>query len=115
MMRPKTFPTLLVLMGSMDCLTTVIGILYFGAVELNPLLVGVVSTNLPLFAALKLSTTFFICLIFFQAEKILMKSQDKTAKSFTATHKFLKIAYIGVIIFLFVTVANNVFVLLNAL
>jgi len=44
-----------------------------------------------------------------------MKSQDKTAKSFTATHKFLKIAYIGVIIFLFVTVANNVIVLLNAL
>ena len=114
MMRNKTFPTLLVLMGSMDCLTTVIGILYFGAVELNPLIAGVVSTNLTAFAVLKLTSTFFVCLIFYQAEKILMKSQDKTAKSVTATHKLLKIAYAGIIIFLFVTVANNVIVLLNA-
>jgi hypothetical protein len=44
----KSYPTmLLALMGSMDCFTTVIGILYFGAVELNPFIAGVISTNYP--------------------------------------------------------------------
>ncbi|MCW4019394.1 MAG: DUF5658 family protein [Candidatus Bathyarchaeota archaeon] len=116
MMKMKSYPTmLLALMGSMDCLTTVIGILYFGAVELNPFIAGVISTNLPAFIVLKLTTTLFVCLIFVQAEKILMKTQNKTTKAFTWTHRLLKVAYIGVIAFLVVVVANNLLVLANAL
>ena len=105
---------LLVLMGSMDCLTTVIGILYFGAVELNPVIAGVVSMNLPAFVVLKLTTTAFVCLVFVRAEKILMSAENKTAKAFNYTHKMLKFANIGIIVFLVVVVANNLFVLANA-
>ena len=116
MMKIRTYPTLLLaLMGSMDCITTVIGILYFGAVELNPFIAGVVSTNLPAFVVLKLTTTVSVCLIFVQAEKILMKTRDKSTKAFSWTHKLLKVAYAGVIVFLVVVVVNNAIVLANAI
>jgi len=41
----------LVFMGSIDCLTTVVGVLYFRAkkVELNPIIAGIVNTSLPAF------------------------------------------------------------------
>jgi len=116
MMKTRTYLTLLLaLMGSIDCVTTVIGILYFGAVELNPFISGIVSTNLPAFVALKLTSTVFVCLIFVQAEKILLKTKDKTTKAFTWTRILLKIAYAGLIVFLIVIVANNAIVLMNAL
>ncbi len=104
-MKIKSYSTfLLALMGSMDCFTTVIGILYFGAVELNPFIAGVVSTNIPAFVVLKLTTTVFVCLIFVQAEKILMKTQDKTTRAVKWTHRLLKTAYLGVIVFLVIDV-----------
>jgi hypothetical protein len=116
MMKIKSYSTLLLaLMGSMDCFTTVIGILYFGAVELNPFIAGVVSTNIPAFVVLKLITTVFVCLIFVQAEKILLKTQDKTTRTFKWTYRILKTAYIGVIAFMVIVVVNNLFVLISAL
>jgi hypothetical protein len=111
----RIYPTLLIaIMGSMDCLTTVVGILYFGAVELNPFIAGVVSTNLPAFIVLKLITTVFICLVFVQAEKILMKTKNKSTKAFSWTQKLLKLASAGIIAFLIIVVANNLIVLFNA-
>jgi hypothetical protein len=111
----RAYPTLLlVLMGTFDCITTVIGTLYFGAVELNPVIAGVVTSNIAAFVALKLATTVMVCLIFLQAEKILMKTQDKSSKAFSRTQKMLKVAYAGVIVFLVVVVANNIMVLVNA-
>jgi hypothetical protein len=116
MIKMRGYPTLLlVLMCSMDCITTVIGILYFGAVELNPLMSGIVSTSLPAFVVLKLSTTLFVCIIFVKAEKLLMTTPNKTTKAFSLTNKFLKVSYAGVIVFLFVVVANNAIVLANAI
>jgi hypothetical protein len=112
--RVKTYPSLLlVLMGSMDLFTTVIGILYFGAVECNPVLAGIVSTNLPVFAVLKLTTSIFVGLIFHQAKKILMRSNDKTSKSFKRTSYLFKAAYIGIVAFLVAVVVNNFLVLAN--
>ncbi len=112
MMTAKAYPTfLLALMGSMDCLTTVIGILYFGAVELNPLLAGVASSNLPAFVVLKLATTVLVCAVFVQAEKMLMKSKDKTTKAFSFAHKMLRVSNVGVIGFLVIVVSNNLLVL----
>ena len=46
---------LLVLMGSIDCLTTVIGVMYSGAVELNPFMAGVVNTGIGAFLAIKIA------------------------------------------------------------
>ena len=104
---------LLIVMGSMDCFTTVIGILYFGAVELNPFIAGVVHTNLPAFVTLKLTTTVLVCLSFVQAEKILMKAESKTTKAYNYANKLLKLANMSIIAFLIVVVTNNLIVLLS--
>ena len=115
MMRIRGYPTLLLaFMGSMDCLTTVIGVLYFGAIESNPLIAGVASYSLPAFVVLKMTATLFSCLIFVQAEKILMQSKDKSNSSISRTQTFLKVARGAVVAFLFVVVANNVLVLASA-
>ena len=115
MIRIRGYQTLLlVLMGSIDCLTTVIGVLYFGAVELNPLIAGVVSMNLPAFIILKLTATVFVYLIFNRAEKILITAENKTARAFNYTHKLLNLTKMGIIAFLIVVVANNIIVLVNS-
>ena len=112
MIKVRAYPTLLlVLMGSLDCVTTVIGILYFGAVELNPLLSGIVSTDIAGFVVLKLATTIFVCLIFIEAEKILMHTANRKTRTFAWTKNLLKVSTAGVIIFLGVVVANNFIVL----
>lgn len=115
-LKVNTFPSLMVLlMGSMDCITTTIGILYFGAIECNPLMSGLISTSISAFIALKLAATVLIGLTFVQADKILMKSQNKTSKTFTATKKLLKVASFGVVGFLIITVINNLAILTQAL
>jgi hypothetical protein len=116
MMRIRAYPTLLLaFMGFMDCLTAVIGIGYYGAAEYNPLLAGVISSSMPAFVAIKLAATVLVCVIFIQAEKILMQAQDKSSKGFSRTQKLLKLANAGVIAFLFIVVANNILVLASIL
>ena len=49
-LKADVFPSfLIVLMGSIDAITTVIGVLYFGASELNPFMTGIVNTNIAAF------------------------------------------------------------------
>jgi hypothetical protein len=102
---------ILVLMGSIDCITTVIGVLYFGAVELNPVLAGVVG-NIPLFMVLKLSATFCIGGTYILAKKILNSASDKTTRSFRVSNIAMKAVYAGLVIFLVTVVVNNFTVLL---
>lgn len=114
-LRVKAVPSLLlVVMGSMDCLTTVVGILYFGAVELNPFIAGVVSTNLVAFTVLKLTTSVFVGLIFHHAEKILMRTSDKNSSAFKRTRYLLRATYVGIVAFLVIVVVNNFMVLASA-
>jgi hypothetical protein len=108
-LRIKVVPSLaIILMGSIDCLTTIIGILYFGAVESNPFLAGITMISLPAFAVIKLAATIFAVLLLSLAEKILMKAQDKNSKAFVRTRSVLKGAYMAVAIFLLITVLNNI-------
>jgi hypothetical protein len=103
---------LLVLMGTIDCITTVIGVAYYGAVEVNPIMAGVVS-NVPLFMVLKLVATFCIggtCLL---AGKILNSAQDKTTRSFRFGSIGMKVTYMGLVAFMAVVVLNNFMVLLS--
>jgi hypothetical protein len=114
MYHPKTAMLpgmLLVLMGSMDCLTTVFGTLYCGATEMNPMLAGVVG-NVPLFMALKLTATVFIAGTYVLSAKILNTMQDKTARSYRFGSAVIKVIYMGLVAFLVVVVANNVMVIL---
>jgi hypothetical protein len=102
-------------MGSVDLLTTAIGILYFGAVECNPFLAGITMTNLQAFAIIKLAATVFAVLLFSIAEKILMKAQDKNSKAFVRTRYLLRGAYMAVVVFLLVTVLNNIIVIVRTI
>jgi hypothetical protein len=112
----KAFPSLLiVLLGTIDCATTIIGILYFGAVEQNPVMSGVVGASLGAFTMLKMGTTLAVGLIFFQVDKILMKTPDKNSKSFIWTNRLLKVSLVGVGAFFSIVVLNNIIVLMNAI
>ncbi len=110
-----TASIMLILMGSMDCLTTVIGTLYFGTQELNPLIAGLVNTNLPAFVVLKLAVTISVGVIFVWAEKALMHNSDVRDRSFRLAHATLRVASAGIVVFLILVVANNILVLLRTL
>jgi hypothetical protein len=111
----RRFPSsALIMAGSMDWLTTVVGLNYFGAVEANPFIAGIASQNLLAFTAIKLLTTAIVGLIFYQADKCLLQTEDKTTKSFKWTRLILKMAYVGAVAMLIVAVLNNLLILLHA-
>ncbi|MGF3523218.1 MAG: DUF5658 family protein [Candidatus Bathyarchaeia archaeon] len=112
MLQLRTHPSVvLVAMGSMDLLTTMVGVVYFGAVECNPLLAGILSTNLTSFIALKAAATVFAGLLFYQAGKLLTKTQNKTAKAYRVTQRLLRAAYLGIAGFMLTVLVNNMLVL----
>jgi hypothetical protein len=113
-MQTKTASSLLVLMGSLDWLTTIVGIICFGAVEGNPFLAGLANTNLPAFTAIKLGTAFFVGFLFYQADKTLNQTENKSSKGFVLTRHVLKGAYLASVIFLLFAVLNNVLSVVNA-
>jgi hypothetical protein len=104
---------LLIFMGSMDCLTTVIGTVYYGTQELNPLIAGLVNTNILAFVVLKLAVTFSVGIIFVLAEKALKNPNNAHDNSFKVAYITLKVASIGIVLFLFLVVMNNIIVLLQ--
>jgi hypothetical protein len=62
------FCTTLILIGSIDWLTTTIGVVFFGATETNPLLAGLTQSNMLIFSAVKLSAVILAGLVFYKAE-----------------------------------------------
>ncbi len=102
-------------MGSMDWLTTVVGINYFGAVEANPFIANIAHQSLPAFTVVKLFTTLIVGLVFYQANKCLLKTSDKTTRSFKWTRLILRTAYIGATAMLLVAVINNLLIVIQAI
>jgi len=100
-------------MGTLDCLTTVVGTVYYNTKELNPLISGLVATNLPGFVAVKLAVTILVGVTFVLVEKMLRKNADTKDRSLRIAQNTLKAASVGLIGFLTVVVANNVLVLLQ--
>src|SRR5665648_418158 len=110
-LKSEVFPSfILILMGSIDCLTTVIGVLYFGAAELNPLMAGIVSTNIVAFLALKISATFLIGFTYILAKRSLNRTPNKESKSFKYSNRLMKVAYSGLMTFLLIVIINNLIV-----
>lgn len=100
-------------MGTLDCLTTVVGTMYFGTKELNPIISGLLTTNLSC-VVVKLAVTVFVAVTFVLLEKILLKNAGIKDMSFRIAHNTLRAAYVGIICFLIVVVTNNIWVLLLA-
>lgn len=103
---------MLVLMGSMDCLTTVVGTVYFGAQELNPLVAGLIYTDLHAFVFVKLAVTVGVAAVFVWIERTLRRTAAYD-KSFSVVHRTFKVTSIVMVAFLSIVVANNVIVLLR--
>ena len=101
----------LVLMGSMDWLTTIIGILYFGAVEVNPFFVELTRTNLVAFTVIKLTTAMFVGLWFYLGERMLLRLKDKNSKSFLCARITLRGGYVVMTAILLSAVLNNLIVI----
>jgi hypothetical protein len=104
---------MLVFMGSMDCLTTVIGTAYYGTQELNPLIADLVHSNLPAFVVLKLAITVSVGIIFVLAERALKSTENANDRSFKVAYTTLRVASVGIVVFLSVVVLNNIIVLLR--
>ena len=112
MLKKEAIPCfLLILMGTIDCLTTVIGVLYSGATELNPFMAGIVSTNIGAFLIVKIAATILIASTYFLANRTLRKTPNKNSRSFKLSNKLVKVAYVGIMVFMFIVVANNFLVL----
>ena len=94
-------------MGLIDWLTTVMGVTYFGAKEINPLISGLTSSNMMLFSALKLFAVAITGLAFHKAATI-SKIGD-----FHLTKKFLTGSYTVTLLVLSIIVANNMIILLK--
>jgi uncharacterized membrane protein len=104
---------LLVILGILDCLTTMIGVQWLGTTEKNPIMATLVNTNLAAFAAVKIAATIFVAFTYLLANRILMKTKEKNSKSFVFTSKFMKIAYLGITAFLVTVIANNLIILMG--
>ncbi len=114
MLKSQIIPSvLLVIMGIIDCITTVIGILYQGDTELNPFMTGIVSTNIGAFLIVKLAATMIAAFSFVIANKTLMKTQNKGTKTFIYSSKLIKIASVGVLVFLAIVITNNLLILIR--
>ena len=114
MLRKEIIPSLLViLMGSIDAVTTVIGVFYSGDKELNPLMASIVSTSIGAFLLVKIGATIFIALTYIFARRLLMRMPDRNGRAFRYSFKFLTFAYAGLLCYLFLAVANNLLVLIR--
>lgn len=107
-MQIRTAPSLLVLMESLDWLTTIVGITYFGAVEANPFIAGLARTNLYLFTFIKLGTAFFVGYLFYQADKTLNHVAAQGSKTTKRVRLLLKTTYFVALAFLLFAVLNNI-------
>jgi len=100
-------------MGTIDCATTILGVVYSGAKELNPLMAGVISSNVGAFLAVKIGATVTIALTYILARYVLMHMPDKSSKAFTYSFKILTVGYAGIIALLTLAVANNLLILIR--
>jgi hypothetical protein len=93
----------IILIGTLDWLTTVVGAVFFGAVETNPLLASLTESNMLLFSAVKLSAITLTGLLFYKAE-----TKTKLTSEFSPfAKKFLNSGYIISLFTLMAVVLNN--------
>ncbi len=100
------FFSALVLIGFSDWLTTILGVTFFGAQETNPLLLGLVNSNMVLFSAVKLCAVVGAGLAFYKAVGL------SKGLNWNVTNRFLDVSYSAAFLFLSFVVVNNLNVLL---
>ena len=99
----------IILLGSLDWLTTLIGTLFFGSTEINPFLAGITRSSPFIFSLVKLSAVVLAGCAFYKAEAI----NETTIKRWTHTKNLLYAAFSLTSIALTAVAANNMMVLLR--
>ena len=104
------FAFALILMGTLDWVTTVTGTLWFGAVEVNPLFAGLTQTNILLFSVVKLAAVVLTGCLFYKADKIVevVKSNSHLGK------RVLESGYVISLMALTFAVTNNMITVASA-
>ncbi len=103
---------LLLLLGYIDCLTTVIGTTFLGCIELNPLIHGLVHSNIAAFVLIKLVSSIVVAGTIILTDNIL--GRYRWASSFVLiAQKAIRVAYTGMLVFIFLVVINNVFIIIK--
>lgn len=98
-------------MGFLDWLTTILGVLYFGAVEINPLFAGITDSNILVYSGIKLSTAVLIGFLFYKGYAI-----EKTPGINSHLGKlFIGSGYFVSLMALTVVVANNIIAVIRVL
>lgn len=97
-------------MGSLDWLTTIVGIVCFGAVESNPFLSQLATTNLLGFTVIKLGVAFFVGVLFYLADKFLSRAENPNSENAKLVRLILRSAYVASMVFMFFAVLNNVWI-----
>ncbi len=100
------FFSALILIGLSDWLTTIVGVSFFGAQETNPLLMGLVSSNMVLFSAVKLCAVVGAGLAFYKAVGL------SKGLNWNVTNRFLDVSYLATFFLLVGVVINNLNVIL---
>jgi hypothetical protein len=85
------FCSALILMGILDWLTTVTGILCFGAMEINPLFAGLTKVNILVYSEIKLSIVVLTGFLFYKADKIekMLRGNSHLGKRFLESGYFV--------------------------
>ena len=97
------FFSAITLMGFLDWLTTVTGIVFFGATEVNPLLSGVARSSIVLFSTVKLAAVVLAGFAFYKAVAL----SRPAAKDWHFTNRFLNGGCSLTVLVLTAVVANN--------
>jgi hypothetical protein len=98
-------------MGFLDWLTTVLGVLYFGAVEINPLFAGIIDSNILVFSGIKLAAAVLIGFLFYKGYAI-----EKTPGSNSHLGKlFIESGYFASLMALTAVVTNNIIAVVRVL
>jgi hypothetical protein len=94
----------LILMGVLDWVTTVTGVLCFGAVEINPLFAGLTKVNILVYSGIKLSIVVLTGFLFYKADKIgkMLRGNSHFGK------RFLEAGYFVSFMILTVAVTSNI-------
>ena len=99
----------LIMIGTLDLLTTIVGVVFFGATETNFLLAELTQTNLLLFSIVKIVAITFTGLLFYKAE-----TKTKIASQISPFAKrFLKTGYALCLLTLSAVVLNNFNAIIN--
>ena len=101
----------LISLGFLDLLTTVLGVHYFGAVEINPLFVGIINSNILIYSGIKLSTAILIGFLFYKG----YANEKKPGINSNLGKRVLDSGYCVSLMALTVVVTNNMIAVVRVL